>query len=113
MESGLTVEEDVGEEIDMSYEEFLIYSARLGEFDDVKFCIDEKVDLATSDESGNTALRKRMDCLIIIDMASANGHLDIAKLLLINQANPNAVNRSKNTPLRRISFLTQIQIGQH
>lgn len=41
----------------MTYEEFLIYSARLGEFDDVKFCIDEKVDLDSKDESGNTALR--------------------------------------------------------
>lgn len=33
----------------MTYEEFLIYSARIGEFDDVKFCIDEKVDLNTCD----------------------------------------------------------------
>ena len=41
----------------MSYEEFLIYSARLGELDDVKFCVDEKVDLNTQDLSGNTALR--------------------------------------------------------
>lgn len=42
----------------MTYEEFLIYSARIGEFDDVKFCIDEKVDLNTIDKNGNTALRK-------------------------------------------------------
>jgi hypothetical protein len=42
----------------MSYEEFLVYSARLGEFDDVKFCIEEKVDPNTKDESGNSALRK-------------------------------------------------------
>ena len=34
----------------MTYEDFLIYSARLGESDDVKFCIDEKVDLSTKDE---------------------------------------------------------------
>ena len=42
----------------MSYEEFLIYSARLGELEDVKFCLDEKVDPNTVDASGNTALRK-------------------------------------------------------
>jgi len=41
----------------MTYEEFLVYSARLGEFDDVKFCIEEKVDPNTTDPSGNTALR--------------------------------------------------------
>jgi hypothetical protein len=29
----------MGEEIDMTYEEFLIYSARLGEIEDVKECI--------------------------------------------------------------------------
>jgi hypothetical protein len=44
----------------MSYEEFLIYSARLGEVEDVKECIAEKVDLATTDPSGNTALRKNL-----------------------------------------------------
>ncbi len=39
-----TLENDVGQDVEMTYEEFIIYSARLGEFDDVKFCIDEKVD---------------------------------------------------------------------
>jgi hypothetical protein len=34
MPEPLSVEE--GEEIDMSYEEFLIYSSRIGELDDVK-----------------------------------------------------------------------------
>jgi hypothetical protein len=47
-----------GEEVEMTYEEFLVYSARIGELDDVKFCIDEKVELSTVDDSGNTALRK-------------------------------------------------------
>ena len=43
----------------MSYEEFLIYSARLGELEDVIFCIKEQVDVnQTVDSSGNTALRK-------------------------------------------------------
>ena len=38
-------------------------------------------------------------------MASANGHTDIVKLLLTHGANPNALNKSKNTPLR-ISIFT-------
>ena len=47
------------EEVEMTYEDFLIYSARIGELEDIMFCIDEKVDLNnTHDESGNTALRK-------------------------------------------------------
>lgn len=41
----------------MTYEEFLVYSARIGEFEDVKFCIEEKVDPNTQDQSGNSALR--------------------------------------------------------
>lgn len=34
-----------------------------------------------------------------IDMACANGHIEVAKVLLENKADPNAVNKSKNTPL--------------
>ena len=58
------IKADDGEEVEMTYEEFLVYSARLGELDDVKFCVDEKVDLNTVDASGNTALRKvyTMEC---------------------------------------------------
>jgi hypothetical protein len=37
--------EGEGEEGEMTYEEFLVHSARYGEIEDVKFCIDEKVDL--------------------------------------------------------------------
>ena len=91
----------------MSYEEFLIYSARLGELEDLKECIEEKVDLETTDPSGNTALRKSDPNNVIhsfiryIDMASANGHLEIVKLLLQHGAKPNSVNKSKNTPLRK------------
>ena len=56
MERDIQQEEE--EEIDMSYEEFLIFSARLGEIEDVKAMIDEKVDInMTADPSGNTALR--------------------------------------------------------
>ena len=50
----------------MTYEELLIYSARLGEFNDVKLCIEEKIDLnETRDASGNTALRKQSYSLLI------------------------------------------------
>jgi len=55
-----------GEDIDMSYEEFLIYSARLGELEDVLAMIEEKVELnTTTDESGNTALRKCFELMWI------------------------------------------------
>lgn len=51
--------EEEDEEVEMTYEELLIYAARFGEIEDVQFCIDEKVDLnTTTDKSGNTALRK-------------------------------------------------------
>ena len=80
MEEKKINQEKESEDVEMTYEEFLVYSARIGEFNDVKFCIDEKVDLNTRDESGNTALH----------MASANGHLEIAKLLLVNGADPNS-----------------------
>jgi hypothetical protein len=49
----------------MSYEEFLIYSARIGELEDVKFCMDEKVEVDTRDPSGNTALRKPLMYIVI------------------------------------------------
>ena len=58
MEMPKPLEVDEGEEIDMSYEEFLIYSARIGEKEDVEQMLEEAVDLASVDTSGNTALRK-------------------------------------------------------
>jgi hypothetical protein len=44
--------------VEMSFEEFLIYSARIGELDDVRLSIDDKVDPNTTDKSGTGALRK-------------------------------------------------------
>ena len=58
MPSPLNIEE--GEEIDMSYEEFLIYSARVGEIEDVKQMLDEDTPVDSVDGSGNTALRKEI-----------------------------------------------------
>ena len=85
----------------MTYEDLLIYAARLGEFDDIIFCIDEKVDPNTQDASGNTALRKP-DFIIVhfVDMACANNYLEIVKYLIDHGANQNLANASKNTPLR-------------
>ena len=50
---------DEGEEIDMSYEEFLVYSARVGEIEDVLQMLGEGVLVDTADPvTGNTAIRK-------------------------------------------------------
>ena len=50
---------DEGEEIDMSYEEFLIYSARMGEIEDVLQMLGEGVEVDTADpQTGNCAIRK-------------------------------------------------------
>ncbi len=47
------------EEVEMTDAEYLIYSARVGEIDDIMQCLEEKIDLNTSrDQTGNTALRK-------------------------------------------------------
>ena len=107
---GIQHEEE--EEIDMSYEEFLIYSARLGEIEDVKAMIDEKVDLnTTKDPSGNTALRKNPFLMTLVDMAAANGHYEVAKLLLQSGALTSVVNNSNNTPLRKRSFMMEDRLG--
>ncbi|CDW91416.1 ankyrin repeat domain-containing protein [Stylonychia lemnae] len=88
------------EEVEMSYEDYLVYSARLGEFDDVKMSIEEKVDPNYADESGNTALH----------MACANNFIEIAKYLLINGANPNLKNQSNNTPLHWAALNGRVEI---
>ncbi len=57
-------EEEGEEEVEMTFEEFLIYSARIGELEDVKLSIDDKVDVNTVDKSGTGALRnKTLICL--------------------------------------------------
>lgn len=48
---------DQGVEVEMTYDEFLLYSARIGQLDDVKLSIDDKVDPNTRDKSGTGALR--------------------------------------------------------
>lgn len=41
-------------------------------------------------------------------MSAANGHLEIAKLLLINGSDVNVKNQSDNTPLRKNSSFLNI-----
>ena len=41
-------------------------------------------------------------------MACANGYPEIVKYLLENGADPNAVNQSMNTPLRKIAYISNI-----
>lgn len=54
----MDVNQEEEEEVEMSFEDFLVYSARIGEFDDVKLSLDDKVDPNYQDASGNSALRK-------------------------------------------------------
>ena len=79
----------------MSFEQYLVYSARCGEIDDVKEMLavaNPPVDLNFRDESmsQNTALH----------MAAANGHFEIAKLLLEAPGiNTDILNETRNTAL--------------
>ena len=45
-------------EVEMTYDEYLIYSARLGDLEGIKECLDESIALNGVDSQGNTALRK-------------------------------------------------------
>ena len=57
----------------MTYGEFMLQSARFGDLEEVKECLDEEVSVNHCDEeSGNSALM----------LASANGHIEVIKLLL-------------------------------
>lgn len=51
----------------MTYEEYLVYSARCGDMEGVEEALGEKVGVNSKDEKGFTALH----------MACANGHLAI------------------------------------
>ena len=82
-------------EDELTFEQFLVYSARCGEIADVQEMIDvtdPPLDLNYRDDTMcmNTALH----------MASANGHIKVVKLLLSQQTvNPNVQNDTGNTPL--------------
>ena len=90
----------------MSFEEFLAYSARLGEIKDVEEMLavrDPPVDVNFKDESAssNTALH----------MASANGHTEIVKLLLkVPGIKVSELNVYKNTPLHYAALNGHVDI---
>eukprot|EP00879_Flechtneria_rotunda_P005063 GHRR01005340.1.p1 GENE.GHRR01005340.1~~GHRR01005340.1.p1 ORF type:complete len:228 (+),score=102.66 GHRR01005340.1:210-893(+) len=69
--------------------DFLIDSARYGDTEDVDVAIKQGVAVDGQDESGRTALH----------MACANGHGEIAKLLLEANASPDIKNAEGNTPM--------------
>ena len=89
------------EEDEMTFEQFLVYSARIGEIKDVQEMLDVRdppVDINYRDPSmsSNTALH----------VACANGKIEIVKLLMSQKGqdgsgiiNPNVVNDTGNTPL--------------
>lgn len=95
-----TEEKEEGSGDEMSYEQFLVYSARCGELEDVKEMLavqNPRVNINYCDNtmSMNTALH----------MAAANGHIDIAKALLADpDINLDVVNETKNTALHYAAF---------
>ncbi|CAI5529291.1 unnamed protein product [Closterium sp. Naga37s-1] len=66
-----------------------VQGARYGDMDDVAAALDGGADAGVADDEGRTALH----------MAAANGHTEIARLLIQRGAPVNAVNRQGNTPL--------------
>ena len=74
----------------MTFEEYLLYSARCGESEGIEECLQMKVAINYQNEDmGNAA----------IHLASANGHADAVTLLLNNGASINLTNKSGNTAL--------------
>ena len=85
---------------ELTFEQFLVYSARLGETADVQEMLDvtdPPVDINYRDDTMNfnTALH----------MASANGHVQVVKMLLgVQGINVSPVNDTGNTPLHYASL---------
>ena len=99
VEAAQTNQESDSEE--MTYGEYMLQSARLGELDAIKECLAEEVPINFQDEeAGNSALH----------LASANGYKEIVEYLLDNGAEINQLNKSKNTPLHWAALLGQLDI---
>lgn len=85
----------------MTYGEYLIYSARHGDIEGVKECLEEDVPVNTKeDEVENTALH----------MAAANGHLEVVKFLLEAGADINLKNKNENTALHWASLNGKLDV---
>ena len=96
-------QQEEGEEL--TFEQFLVYSARIGELADVQDMIDvtgPPVDLNYRDDT--------MCCNTALHMACANGHLEVIKLLLKQPSlDLNVLNDSNNTALHYASLNGQKQ----
>lgn len=91
--------EDSGEEI--TYGEYMLLSARQGDLEAVKECLQEGVTIDHADEEmGNTALH----------LASANGQAEVVAFLLATGASVNAQNKSLNTPLHWAALTGQTKV---
>ena len=81
---------------EMTYGEYMLQSARLGDLDAINECLVEEVPVNYQDEeAGNSALH----------LACANGFKEIVELLLGKGADINQLNKSKNTPLHWAALL--------
>ena len=86
---------------EMTYGEYMLQSARLGELEAIKECLAEEVPINfQDDDAGNSALH----------LACANGYKEIVEYLLDNGAEINQLNKSKNTPLHWAALLGQLDI---
>jgi len=77
----------------MTYGEYLIYSARMGDIEGVKECLSEDVPVNTQEEGmGNTALH----------MACANNFIEVARLLLEHKADINMLSKHEIQALMKM-----------
>jgi ankyrin repeat protein len=54
----------------------------------------------------------RSECWTLLHLASANGHLDVAKLLIQHGANVDSRNNRQETPLDRVSWHGHLEIAR-
>ena len=86
----------------MSFEDYFLYSARLGEVEGLQECLNERVPIDYQNaEQGNTALH----------LAAANGLIPAVTFLLEKGANVNLQNSSKNTPLHWACLCGQLEVA--
>jgi uncharacterized protein len=97
-----TQEESEGEE--MTYGEYFILSARQGDLEAVKECLQEEVPIDFCDpKTGNTALH----------MAAANNIFEVVSFLVEKGAHLNLQNHSQSTALHWASLCGHIEIVKY